>query len=199
VEQTHFDIESTKFLKDINYPKDLKHLNLMDLRVLADELREYLMDTISKIGGHLGASLGVVELTLAMHYVFNTPDDKLIWDVGHQGYIHKILTGRRESLKTIRQKDGLSGFLKRSESEYDVFGAGHATTSISAALGIAAARDFQKKNYKVCAIIGDGSMTGGMAYEAMNNIGLLKKDIIVVLNDNQDVHCSEYVVYTKLF
>lgn len=183
--ENHFDIAATKFLKDINYPRDLKHLNLMDLRVLSDELREYLMDTISKIGGHLGASLGVVELTLAMHYVFNTPDDKLIWDVGHQGYIHKILTGRRESLQTIRQKDGLSGFLKRSESEYDVFGAGHATTSISAALGIAAARDFQKKNYKVCAIIGDGSMTGGMAYEAMNNIGLLKKDIIVVLNDNK--------------
>jgi len=185
VAENHFDIAATKFLKDINYPRDLKHLNLMDLRVLSDELREYLMDTISKIGGHLGASLGVVELTLAMHYVFNTPDDKLIWDVGHQGYIHKILTGRRESLQTIRQKDGLSGFLKRSESEYDVFGAGHATTSISAALGIAAARDFQKKNYKVCAIIGDGSMTGGMAYEAMNNIGLLKKDIIVVLNDNK--------------
>jgi len=157
----------------------------MDLRVLCDELREYLMDTISKIGGHLGASLGVVELTLALHYVFNTPDDKLLWDVGHQGYIHKILTGRREALKSIRQKDGISGFLKRSESEYDVFGAGHATTSISAALGIAAARDFQKKNYKVAAIIGDGSMTGGMAYEAMNNIGLLKKDIIVVLNDNK--------------
>lgn len=180
-----FDIEATKFLKHINYPKDLKNLNLMDLRVLCDELREYLMDTISKIGGHLGASLGVVELTLALHYVFNTPDDKLLWDVGHQGYIHKILTGRREALKTIRQKEGISGFLKRSESEYDVFGAGHATTSISAALGIAAARDFQKKNYKVAAIIGDGSMTGGMAYEAMNNIGLLKKDIIVVLNDNK--------------
>ncbi len=180
-----FDIEATKFLKHINYPKDLKGLNLMDLRILCDELRGYLMDTISKIGGHLGASLGVVELTLALHYVFNTPDDKLLWDVGHQGYIHKILTGRREALKTIRQKDGISGFLKRSESEYDVFGAGHATTSISAALGIATARDFQKKNYKVCAIIGDGSMTGGMAYEAMNNIGLLKKDIIVVLNDNK--------------
>lgn len=180
-----FDIESTKFLKHINYPKDLKNLNLMDLRVLCDELREYLMDTISKIGGHLGASLGVVELTLALHYVMNTPDDKLLWDVGHQGYIHKILTGRREALKKIRQKEGISGFLKRSESEYDVFGAGHATTSISAALGIATARDFQKKNYKVTAIIGDGSMTGGMAYEAMNNIGLLKKDIIVVLNDNK--------------
>lgn len=180
-----FDISGTRFLKDVNYPVDLRKLNLMDLRGLADEIREYLIDTISKIGGHLGASLGVCELTLALHYVFNTPEDKIIWDVGHQGYIHKILTGRKEALKTIRQKDGISGFLKRSESEYDVFGAGHATTSISAALGIATARDFLKKNFKVIAVIGDGSMTGGMAYEAMNNIGLLKKDIIVVLNDNK--------------
>ncbi|HEX2788341.1 MAG TPA: 1-deoxy-D-xylulose-5-phosphate synthase [Ignavibacteria bacterium] len=185
MEHKDFDLSKTKFLKDIDYPNDLKKLNLMDLRVLADEIREYLMDVISQIGGHLGASLGVVELTLALHYVYNTPDDKLIWDVGHQGYIHKILTGRRDSLKTIRQKDGISGFLKRSESEYDVFGAGHATTSISAALGIATARDFQKRNYKVVAVIGDGSMTGGMAYEAMNNIGLLKKDIVVILNDNK--------------
>lgn len=182
---SEYDISQTKFLKDINYPNDLKKLNLMDLRVLADEVREYLIDTISKIGGHLGASLGVCELTLALHYVFNTPDDRIVWDVGHQAYIHKILTGRREALKTIRQKDGISGFLKRDESEYDVFGAGHATTSISAALGIAAARDFLKKKNKVIAVIGDGSMTGGMAYEAMNNIGLLKKDIIVVLNDNK--------------
>lgn len=180
-----FDLQNTKFLKNVEYPYDLKKLNLMDLRVLSDEIREYLIDVISKIGGHLGASLGVVELTLALHYVYNTPDDKILWDVGHQGYIHKILTGRRDSLKTIRQKGGISGFLKRDESEYDVFGAGHATTSISAALGIAAARDFQKKNYKVVAVIGDGSMTGGMAYEAMNNIGLLKKDIVVILNDNK--------------
>lgn len=182
---SEFDLSGTKFLKDVNYPSDLRKLNLMDLRALADEVREYLIDTISRIGGHLGASLGVCELTLALHYVFNTPDDKIIWDVGHQGYIHKILTGRKEALKKIRQKGGISGFLKRSESEYDVFGAGHATTSISAALGIATARDFQKKKYKVIAVIGDGSMTGGMAYEAMNNIGLLKKDIIVVLNDNK--------------
>ncbi|MCB0728367.1 MAG: 1-deoxy-D-xylulose-5-phosphate synthase [Ignavibacteriae bacterium] len=182
---SEYDISNSTFLKNINYPTDLKKLNLMDLRQLADEVREYLIDTISKIGGHLGASLGVCELTLALHYVFNTPDDRIIWDVGHQGYIHKILTGRKEELKKIRQKDGISGFLKRSESEYDVFGAGHATTSISAALGIATARDFLKKNNKVIAVIGDGSMTGGMAYEAMNNIGLLKKDIIVVLNDNK--------------
>lgn len=181
----NFEMSKTKFLKDVNYPRDLKKLKLTDLRELSDELREYLIDTISKIGGHLGASLGVVELTLALHYTFDTPKDKIIWDVGHQGYIHKILTGRKEALKTIRQKNGISGFLKPSESEYDVFGAGHASTSLSSALGIATARDFQNKNYKVIAVIGDGSMTGGMAYEAMNNIGLLKKDIIVVLNDNR--------------
>ena len=180
-----YDLNKSEFLKNINYPNDLKKLNLMDLRTLADEVREYLIDTISKIGGHLGESLGVCELTLALHYVFNTPDDKIVWDVGHQAYIHKILTGRKEALKSIRQKNGISGFLKRDESEYDVFGAGHATTSISAALGIATARDFLHKKNKVVAVIGDGSMTGGMAYEAMNNIGLLKKDIIVVLNDNK--------------
>jgi len=174
-----------KYLDTVNSPADLKKLNLTELKVLVDEIREYLVDTISKIGGHLGASLGVAELTVALHYVFNTPDDKLIWDVGHQGYIHKILTGRKEQLKTIRQYGGISGFLKRSESEYDVFGAGHASTSLSAALGVAAGRDFLKKKFKVVGIIGDGSMTGGMAYEAMNNIGLLKKDIIVVLNDNR--------------
>ncbi|HAX48582.1 MAG TPA: 1-deoxy-D-xylulose-5-phosphate synthase [Bacteroidetes bacterium] len=174
-----------KYLTAINNPDDLKKLNLTELKVLVEEIREFLVDTISKIGGHLGASLGVTELTVALHYVFNTPDDKLIWDVGHQGYIHKILTGRKEQLKTIRQYGGISGFLKRSESEYDVFGAGHASTSLSAALGVATARDFLKKKNKVVGIIGDGSMTGGMAYEAMNNIGLLKKDIIVVLNDNK--------------
>jgi 1-deoxy-D-xylulose-5-phosphate synthase len=185
MEEHSFDINNTKFLKDIEYPVDLKKLSLPDLRELSDEIRDFLMDTISRIGGHLGSSLGVVELTLALHYVFNAPQDKMIWDVGHQGYIHKILTGRKNRLKTIRQKDGISGFLKRSESEYDAFGAGHATTSLSSALGIATARDFQKKKFKVISIIGDGSMTGGMAYEAMNNIGLLKKDMIVVLNDNK--------------
>jgi 1-deoxy-D-xylulose-5-phosphate synthase len=174
-----------KYLNQVNLPADLKKLTLPELRILVDELRDYLIDTISQIGGHLGASLGVVELTVALHYVFNTPEDKLVWDVGHQGYIHKIITGRRELLKTIRQYGGISGFLKRSESEYDVFGAGHASTSLSAALGIATARDFLKKKYKVVAVIGDGSMTGGMAYEAMNNIGLLKKNIIVILNDNK--------------
>lgn len=185
MENKKFEMGNTKFLKDIEYPKDLKKLKLPDLRILSDELRDFLMDTISQIGGHLGASLGVVELTIALQYVFNAPKDKMIWDVGHQGYIHKILTGRKNQLKTIRQKDGISGFLKRTESEYDAFGAGHATTSLSAGLGIATARDFQKKKFKVISIIGDGSMTGGMAYEAMNNIGLLKKDMIVVLNDNR--------------
>jgi len=174
-----------KYLPQINSPADLKKLNLTELRVLVDELRDFLIDTISKVGGHLGASLGAAELTVALHYVFDTPTDRLVWDVGHQAYIHKIITGRRDKLITIKQKGGISGFLKRTESEYDVFGAGHASTSLSAALGIATARDFQNKTYKVIAVIGDGAMTGGMAYEAMNNIGNLKKDIIVVLNDNR--------------
>lgn len=182
---TGFELSGTKFLKNVEFPADLRKLNLMDLRQLSEELRDYIIDVVSKVGGHLGASLGVVELTVALHYVFNTPDDKIIWDVGHQAYGHKVLTGRKEALKTIRQFGGISGFLKRSESDYDVFGAGHASTSLSAALGIATARDFLKKKYKVIAVIGDGAMTGGMAYEAMNNIGLLKKDMIVILNDNK--------------
>ena len=173
-----------RLLPHIQSPADIKSLNQGDLRVLASEVREFLIDTISKVGGHLGAGLGTVELAIVLHYIFNTPHDKLVWDVGHQAYPHKILTGRRDDFHTIRQHNGLSGFLRRSESEYDTFGAGHASTSISAALGIAAARDFAGKDFKVVAIIGDGSMTGGMAYEGMNNAGVLKKDIIVVLNDN---------------
>jgi 1-deoxy-D-xylulose-5-phosphate synthase len=173
-----------QFLNDINSPADLRKLDKSELRQVADEVREYLIDTITKVGGHFGAGLGVVELTVALHYVFNTPDDKIVIDTGHQGYPHKILTGRRDQLSTIRQKDGLSGFLKRSESPYDDFGAGHATTSISAALGMAVARDRMKENYKVVAVIGDGAMTGGLAYEAMNNCGILKSDLLVVLNDN---------------
>src|SRR2546421_8045846 len=173
------------FLKNISFPEDLRKIPESDLRAVSDDVREYLVDTISQIGGHFGAGLGVVELTVALHYVFDTPKDKLIWDVGHQAYPHKILTGRKERLHTIRKKNGLAPFLRMDESEYDVFGAGHASTSISAALGIATARDFQGEDYKVVAIIGDGSMTGGMAYEALNNCGLLKKNIIVVLNDNQ--------------
>jgi 1-deoxy-D-xylulose-5-phosphate synthase len=155
------------------------------LRTLSRELRGYMVDVISKVGGHFGAGLGSVDLAIALHYVFNTPEDKIVWDVGHQAYPHKILTGRRDRLHTIRQFHGLSGFLKRSESEYDVFGAGHASTALSAALGVATARDYDNKDYKVVAVVGDGAMTGGMAYEAMNNAGLLKKNIIVVLNDNR--------------
>jgi 1-deoxy-D-xylulose-5-phosphate synthase len=174
-----------QFLNSINLPEDLRKLDVQDLRTVCAEVREYLIDCVSKTGGHLGAGLGAVELTVALHYVFNTPEDKLVWDVGHQAYPHKILTGRKDRMQTIRKLGGLSGFLKRTESEYDTFGAGHASTAISAALGIAAARDFEKKNFKVVAIVGDGSMTGGMVYEAMNNAGVLKKNLIVVLNDNQ--------------
>ncbi len=169
----------------VNSPADMKGLSLQELKTLSHEVREYMVDVISKVGGHFGAGLGTVELAVALHYVFNTPEDKVVWDVGHQAYPHKILTGRRDKLHTIRQLNGISGFLKRSESEYDVFGAGHASTALSAALGIATARDYDEKDYKVVAIVGDGAMTGGMAYEAMNNAGLLKKDIIVVLNDNR--------------
>ncbi|MFA6232951.1 MAG: 1-deoxy-D-xylulose-5-phosphate synthase [Bacteroidota bacterium] len=174
----------TPLLDTIDDPSDLRKLDINDLRSLSREIRDFLIDAVSRTGGHLGAGLGTVELAVALHYAFHTPQDKLIWDVGHQAYPHKILTGRKDRFHTIRQFGGISGFLKRKESPYDVFGAGHATTSISAALGIATARDFQGEDYKVVAVIGDGSMTGGMAYEAMNNCGLLKKNMIVVLNDN---------------
>ncbi len=179
-----------QFLDHINFPSDLRKLDVKDLRTVCAEVRDYLIDCVSKTGGHFGAGLGAIELAVALHYVFNTPDDKLIWDTGHQAYPHKILTGRKERMYTMRQLNGLSGFLRRSESEYDAFGAGHASTALSAALGIATARDYQKRDYKVVAIVGDGSLTGGMAYEAMNNAGLLKKDLIVVLNDNQMVSLS---------
>ncbi|MGA9365293.1 MAG: 1-deoxy-D-xylulose-5-phosphate synthase [Bacteroidota bacterium] len=169
----------------MNSPDDLKKLDVKELKIVCQELREFIIDTISKVGGHLGAGLGAVELAVALHYVFNTPKDKLVWDVGHQAYPHKILTGRRDVFHTIRQLKGISGFLKRAESEYDTFGAGHASTALSAALGMATARDFSGENHKIVAIVGDGAMTGGMAYEAMNNAGILKKDLIVILNDNQ--------------
>lgn len=182
------DISDIKFnyeyLFKINSPYDIRKLDVNDLPAVCDEVREFMIDVITKTGGHFGAGLGVVELTVAMHYVYNTPIDKIVFDTGHQGYPHKILTGRRDMLHTIRQKGGLSGFLKPSESEYDAFGAGHASTSISAALGLATARDYLNKKNKVIAVIGDGAMTGGMAYEAMNNIGFQKRDITVVLNDN---------------
>lgn len=171
-------------LDRVNYPEDLRKLSLEELEQLCGELRRELWDTITVVGGHLAASLGVVELTVALHYVYNTPVDKLVWDVGHQGYIHKIITGRRERLATIRQYKGLSGFLKPSESEYDTFGAGHASTSISAALGLATARDLKGEDHCVVAVIGDGGLTGGLAYEALNNAGASGRNITVVLNDN---------------
>jgi 1-deoxy-D-xylulose-5-phosphate synthase len=171
-------------LDRVNEPADIRKLSTSELKVLCADVREFLIETVSKTGGHLGAGLGSVELAVALHYVFNTPSDKLVWDVGHQAYPHKILTGRKDRLDTIRQYRGLSGFLKRSESEYDTFGAGHASTAISAALGMVAARELSGGQYKVVAIVGDGSMTGGMVYEGMNNAGIMKKDFIVVLNDN---------------
>lgn len=173
-----------ELLSKINFPSDIKQLDLAQLKILCSDIRNFLIDTISEVGGHFGGGLGAVELTVALHKVFNTPYDLIVWDTGHQAYPHKILTGRKNALKTIRQLNGISGFLKRSESEYDAFGAGHASTSISAALGMAVARDLQKADRKIVAIIGDGAMTGGMAYEAMNNSGIRKSDLIVVLNDN---------------
>lgn len=171
-------------LDNVNTPADIRKLTPPELKSLCADVRNFLIDVVSKTGGHLGAGLGAVELAVALHYVFDTPVDKLVWDVGHQGYPHKILTGRKDRLHTIRQYGGLSGFLKRSESEFDTFGAGHASTAISAALGMVAARERTNEKYKVVAIVGDGSMTGGMVYEGMNNAGIMKKDMIVVLNDN---------------
>jgi len=173
-----------KYLYDINSPEDLRKLPESSLKDVSNEVREFVVDTITKVGGHFGAGLGMVELTVALHYVFDTPKDKIIIDTGHQGYPHKVLTGRRDQLHTIRQKDGLSGFLKRNESPYDVFGAGHASTSISAGLGLATARDIKGEDYKVVSIIGDGAMTGGLAYEALNNCGFQKRNMLVILNDN---------------
>ena len=178
------DSSNYKILFNIDKPSDLKNLSIHDLKILSTEIRQYLVDVISEIGGHFGGGLGTVELTVALHKVFNTPKDLIVWDTGHQAYPHKIITGRRDKMPTIRRFNGLSGFLKRSESEYDAFGAGHASTSISAALGMSAARDINKDDKKVIAVIGDGAMTGGMAYEAMNNSGIIKSNIIVVLNDN---------------
>ncbi len=178
------DFSKKSLLDFIESPNDLKELTLEQLVLLSKELRSELIDIVSKTGGHLGAGLGVIELTIALHYVFNTPDDKLIWDVGHQTYPHKILTGRRKKMNSLRQKGGISGFLKRSESIYDHFGAGHSSTSISAALGMAVARDKLKKKNKIVAVIGDGAMSAGMAYEGMNNAGIIKSDMIIILNDN---------------
>jgi 1-deoxy-D-xylulose-5-phosphate synthase len=173
-----------RFLSEINSPADLRELRVEDLQEVADEVRQFIIDTCSRVGGHTGASLGAVELAVAMHYVFDTPNDRLVWDVGHQAYAHKILTGRRDELHTIKQYGGLSGFLRRDESEYDTFGAGHASTSLSAALGMSVARDTKGENFHVCAMIGDSSLAGGMAMEAINQAGHLKSRLIVLLNDN---------------
>ena len=174
----------TPLLDQVDLPADLRKLDRSQLRQFADELRTDLIDTVSMTGGHFGSSLGVVELTTALHYVFNTPDDRILWDVGHQAYPHKIITGRRSRMRTLRTGGGLSGFTRRSESVYDPFGAAHSSTSISAGLGMAAARDLQGRNNNVIAVIGDGSMSAGMAYEAMNNAGADKNRLIVILNDN---------------
>jgi len=176
--------QNYKFLKDINFPSDIKKIPESDLQELSDEVRKEMISAVSETGGHLGAGLGVVELTVALHYIFDTPNDKLIWDVGHQSYPHKILTGRKNKIRTLRQGNGLSGFTKRFESEYDSFGAAHSSTSISAALGIAEANKLSKKSNNVVAVIGDGAISAGMAYEAMNNAGASKTKMIVILNDN---------------
>ncbi|MDC3038060.1 1-deoxy-D-xylulose-5-phosphate synthase [Candidatus Pelagibacter sp.] len=173
-----------QFLNNINFPSDLRKVSEDNLQKVADEVREEMISAVSETGGHLGAGLGVVELTVALHYVFDTPNDKLIWDVGHQSYPHKILTGRKDKIRTLRQGDGLSGFTKRSESEYDPFGAAHSSTSISSALGIAEANKLENKSSNVIAVIGDGAISAGMAYEAMNNAGASKTKMIVILNDN---------------
>ena len=172
-------------LEKINSPADLKKLTADDMTLLAEEVRGYMLDVISVNGGHLASSLGVVELTLALHHVFNTPEDKIIWDVGHQAYAHKIITGRREDFRAIRRKGGISGFPKRSESPYDAYDVGHSSTSISLAVGEAVGRDLAGKNHKVVAVIGDGSLTAGMAFEALNHIGHIGNDVIIILNDNE--------------
>ena len=172
-------------LEKINYPQDLRKLKKEQLYTLSKELREFILDTVSNTGGHLASNLGSIELTIALHYVYNTPDDLLVWDVGHQSYPHKILTGRRQQMGTLRQYGGLAGFPKREESPYDTFGVGHSSTSISAALGMAIANKHKGKASKTVAIIGDGSMTAGLAFEGLNNAGWLDSDILVILNDNE--------------
>src|SRR6201982_2606806 len=176
---------NTPLLDKVCTPEDLRALPERDLVQLAAELRQETIDAVSVTGGHLGAGLGVVELTVALHYLFDTPRDRLIWDVGHQAYPHKILTGRRDRIRTLRQGGGLSGFTKRAESEYDCFGAAHSSTSISAGLGMAVARDLAGEKRNVIAVIGDGAISAGMAYEAMNNAGATNRRLIVILNDNE--------------
>lgn len=172
-------------LDNVNYPEDVKKLNIVEKKQLADEIRKYILEIVSQNGGHLASNLGIVELTIALHSVFNCPKDKIVWDVGHQAYVHKILTGRKEQMKTLRKLGGISGFPKTCESEYDSFDTGHSSTSISVALGMARARDLLNENNKIIAVIGDGSLTGGMAVEALNDAGSSKTNITVVLNDNE--------------
>src|SRR6266550_62490 len=174
-----------RILDGINGPSDVRKLSPEELERLCKEVREEIISTINSVGGHYASNLGTVELTVALHHCFRSPQDKIVWDVGHQAYPHKLLTGRRDRFHTIRQYGGLSGYLRRQESPYDVFGASHASTSISAALGLAVARDLQGQDFKVVAVIGDGALTGGMALEAINNAGSLKKNLIIVLNDNE--------------
>ena len=174
----------TRLIKQINFPADLRKFKKTQLKQISDELRDELIDVVSETGGHLGAGLGVIELTVALHYVFDTPKDKLVWDVSHQCYPHKIITGRRDKIKTLRKGGGLSGFTKRTESEYDPFGAAHSSTSISSTLGMAVAKKLSNNKNNVIAVIGDGAMSAGMAYEAMNNAGALRSNLVVVLNDN---------------
>ncbi|CAA3012046.1 probable 1-deoxy-D-xylulose-5-phosphate synthase, chloroplastic [Olea europaea subsp. europaea] len=183
----HSQRPPTPLLDTVNYPIHMKNLSTKELKQLADELRSDVIFNVSKTGGHLGSSLGVIELTVALHYVFNAPRDRILWDVGHQSYPHKILTGRRDKMHTLRQTNGLAGFTKRSESDYDCFGTGHSSTTISAGLGMAVGRDLKGRNNNVVAVIGDGAMTAGQAYEAMNNAGYLDSDMIVILNDNKQV------------
>ncbi|HEU0284526.1 MAG TPA: 1-deoxy-D-xylulose-5-phosphate synthase N-terminal domain-containing protein, partial [Sphingomicrobium sp.] len=178
------DRPETPLLDTVQYPADIRGLDRSQLPQLSDELRQEVISAVSVTGGHLGAGLGVVELTVALHYVFDTPNDKLIWDVGHQAYPHKIVTGRRDRIRTLRQGGGLSGFTKRSESEYDPFGAAHSSTSISAALGFAVANKLSDAPGKAIAVIGDGAMSAGMAYEAMNNAAAAGNRLVVILNDN---------------
>ncbi len=170
-----------KYLDNINSPRDIKNLSLDELNMLCVELRKFLIDNVSKTGGHIASNLGVVELTVALHRTFNCPEDKIIWDVGHQSYVHKIITGRKNSMSTLRQYNGLSGFPKRDESICDVFDTGHSSTSISAAIGMARARDLKKEKYELVAVIGDGALTGGMAFEALNDAGRSNTKLIVII------------------
>ncbi|MEK1907338.1 MAG: 1-deoxy-D-xylulose-5-phosphate synthase N-terminal domain-containing protein, partial [Pseudomonas sp.] len=183
---------ATPLLDRAETPVGLRRLAESELETLADELRQYLLYSVGQTGGHFGAGLGVIELTIALHYIFDTPDDRLVWDVGHQAYPHKILTGRRERMGTLRQKDGLAAFPRRSESEYDTFGVGHSSTSISAALGMAIAARLQGSKRKSVAVIGDGALTAGMAFEALNHASDVKANMLVVLNDN-DMSISKNV------